>query len=59
MAIVRYSMEEKKTTIQVFQKTKEKLRRLGQRNEDFDSIINRMMAGEFSQQKQKKAEALA
>jgi hypothetical protein len=46
---------EKKTTIQVFQKTKEKLRSFGERNEDFDSIINRMIAGEFSgKSKQKK-----
>jgi hypothetical protein len=50
---------EKKTTIQVLQKTKEKLRNLGERNEDFDSIINRMMAGEFSGKKQKKQKEAA
>ena len=46
---------EKKTTIQIFQKTKEKLRSLGERNEDFDSIINRMMAGEFFKKKKEAA----
>jgi len=37
-----------KTTIQIFVKTKEKLRSLGERNEDYDSIINRAIVGEFA-----------
>lgn len=46
---------EEKTTIQVFLKTKERLRGLGERNEDYDSIINRAIDGEFSKQKKEVA----
>jgi hypothetical protein len=49
---------EKKTTIQIFVKTKEKLRNLGERNEDYDSIINRMMAGEFSERNKKTGDVI-
>ena len=45
-----------KTTIQIFVKTKDKLRSLGERNEDYDSIINRAIVGEFASTKQKTKE---
>lgn len=45
---------EYKTTIQVFLTTKHKLRMLGERNEDYDSIINRILEGDIVVRKQKK-----
>lgn len=51
-----------KTTIQVYTTTRELLKDLGERGEDYDSIINRAISGEFAGQgqvkKQKKAEAV-
>lgn len=44
-----------KTTIQILVPTLEKLRSLGQRNEDVDSIISRLMAGEFFKKRKEAA----
>jgi hypothetical protein len=49
---------EKKTTIQIFVKTKDKLRSLGERGEDYDSIINRVLEGDIVAHKSKKKQEL-
>ena len=51
--MVEYSMVKAITTIQVYTETKDKLRKLGQKGEHFDSIINRAIGGEFANQNQK------
>jgi hypothetical protein len=39
--------EAERTTVQLYKTTTQRLRKLGQRNEDYDSIINRAIDGEF------------
>jgi hypothetical protein len=41
------SKELERTTLQVFKTTQRRLKKLGQRNEDYDSIINRAIDGDF------------
>ena len=51
------SEELERTTLQVFKTTQRRLKKLGQRNEDYDSIINRAIDGDFCNlsQSQKKS----
>jgi hypothetical protein len=44
---------EKKTTIQIFVKTRDRLRKIGERNEDYDSIINRVIEAGVLREKAK------
>jgi hypothetical protein len=44
---------EKKTTIQIFVKTRDRLRSLGERNEDYDNIITRILDGDIVTKKKK------